>query len=64
MSCKIEVAQLKYKVQRSLIEETVVSLLEANKFRSNSIVFPEQVEELKEFTSEIHSIAFNDIPVS
>jgi hypothetical protein len=65
MSCKIEIAKRKHKVPSDQIENAVWSLLEDKKLQKNSIVYIPSVAfpKLNEF-QDLHSITFNDIPVS
>lgn len=66
MTIKIEVAKLKNQVSAERIESAVWSLLEQKKIINNSIhVLPSSTQaELNEFSNELFSITFNEIPVS
>lgn len=66
MSIKIEIAMLKARVDTKSIESIVWELLERRTFHKNSIItIPSAAHpELDRFQAELHSIAFNEIPVS
>jgi hypothetical protein len=66
MACKIEIAKIQHKVPSDEIENVVWNLLERKQFHKNSIVYlPSTTHfELNEFQNQLHSITFNDIPVS
>lgn len=66
MSFKVEVAKRKNRVDEDAIEDTIVALLQGKKVHGNSIIkIPSsKYVELDKFQYQLHSIAFNNIPVS
>lgn len=66
MSIRIEVAKRKSRVDEKAIEDVVWLLLQDRKVHKNSIILipSAKCEELNTFKDQLHSIAFNDIPVS
>lgn len=66
MSFKVEVAKRKNRVDEEAIEDTIVALLQDKKVHGNSIIkIPSsKFIDLNKFQDQLHSVAFNNIPVS
>lgn len=66
MIFKVEVAKRKSRVDEEAIEEAIVALLRSRKVHGNFIfkIPSRKYEELNKFQDQLHSIAFNDLPVS